>query len=388
MSAEPQSPSDGGNPDAAGASAPAAIAAPGAGSKRRRVSWVRLLGGLAGLAILVLIFVGVIPQFADYAQAWTAIEQMSWVWWPPLLVTAVFVLVSNVWPYQATLPGLTFWNGFTETETTAAISNTVPFGGAVSIGMSYRMFGSFGFSQVAISACVVATGLWNQALKLGMPILAVILLAVTGQSTAGVVRLAVFGLVVLVGVAVLTWWVFHSERTARAVGRFGDRWWMLLTRLVRRPRPNSEKNRAEGAVVRFREHTLGVVHHRTGRLTAGVLANQLAVFAVLLIAVRAVGIPESQVSFAAVLLAFSVGRLVGAIPITPGGLGTTDLALTGVLTAFGADPDDALAANLVWRAATYFPPILIGIVTYLIWRHRAARRSAADQIARNGVPPS
>jgi hypothetical protein len=27
----------------------------------------------------------------------------------------------------------------------------------------------------------------------------------------------------------------------------------------------------------------------------------------------------------------------------------------------------------MWRATTYFPPIFIGIVTYLIWRHGLAK---------------
>ena len=111
--------------------------------------WVRVVEGLVGLAILVLIFVGVFPQFANYSEAWAAIGAMDWWWWSAIVVAAVFNLISYVWPYQAVMPGLRFGDGFTETETTAAISNTVPLGGAVALGMTYRMFGSFGFSPVA-----------------------------------------------------------------------------------------------------------------------------------------------------------------------------------------------------------------------------------------------
>jgi len=338
--------------------------------------WVRVVEGLVGLAILVLIFVGVFPQFANYSEAWAAIGAMDWWWWAAIVVAAALNLVSYVWPYQAVLPKLRFWDGFTETETTAAISNTVPLGSAISLGMTYRMFGSFGYSPVAISAAVVATGLWNQALKLALPIVAVILLVVTGQSTGGVVGLALFGLLVLAVAAVVVWLVFRSERGAHAVGRIGDRWWARLLRLFRR-HPASVADRIERSVVTFRGRTIDVVQDHAGWLTVSVLASQLAVFVVLLISVRAVGIPASQVSFAAVLLAFAIARLVGAIPITPGGLGTTDLALTSVLTAFGANSSAAFAADMVWRAATYFPPIFIGVVTYLLWRRRETQRSRA-----------
>ena len=34
---------------------------------------------------------------------------------------------------------------------------------------------------------------------------------------------------------------------------------------------------------------------------------------------------------------------------------------------------DALAADMVWRATTYFPPILIGLGTYAYWKHNDAK---------------
>jgi len=94
---------------------------------------------------------------------------------------------------------------------------------------------------------------------------------------------------------------------------------------------------------------------------------------VLLFSVRAVGIPASQVSFAEVLLSFAVARLASAIPVVPGGLGVYDAILIGMLTGFGASSDTALAADMVWRATTYFPPIFIGLVTYMIWRRGMAK---------------
>ena len=120
----------------------------------RRVSWARVFS----LVLIVFIFVGVIPQFASYEVAWEAISQMSSAWWLVLVIGAALYHISFAWPYQAVLPGLLYRHGYMETQTTSAISNTVPAGGAVAVGMTFRMFGSFGQSDVAISTAVVATG--------------------------------------------------------------------------------------------------------------------------------------------------------------------------------------------------------------------------------------
>jgi uncharacterized protein (TIRG00374 family) len=329
----------------------------------------RIAGALVSLALIVLIFVGVIPQFASYQSAWTAIQNMSPGWWVAILAAATVNQVSFVWPYQAVLPHLRFWHGFMETQTSTAVSNTVPAGGAVAIGITFRMFGSFGFSNVAISTAVATTGIWNLAFKFGLPIVAVVLVAVAGQSTGGAVGAALAGVLVIAVSGAVLWLVFRSPASAHWVGRLGDRILNWLLHFFGKP----ESDRAERAVLHFRDQTNDMVHQRGWLLTGTVLASQLAVFVLVLFCTRAVGIPASQVSFLEVLLSFAVARLAGAIPVTPGGLGTVDAAFIGMLTAFGANSSDALAADLVWRATTYFPPIVIGIVTYLLWKRGLAR---------------
>ena len=47
--------------------------------------------------------------------------------------------------------------------------------------------------------------------------------------------------------------------------------------------------------------------------------------------------------------------------------------ITGILVGFGAANNDALAAVMVWRALTYFPQVIIGIVTYLVFKRQQAK---------------
>ncbi len=91
---------------------------------KKKPLWRRIAGALVSLALIVLIFVGVIPQFASYQDAWTAIQAMSLGWWLAILIAAVVNQVSFVWPYQAVLKHLRFWHGFMETQTSTAVSNT------------------------------------------------------------------------------------------------------------------------------------------------------------------------------------------------------------------------------------------------------------------------
>lgn len=333
-------------------------------AKKSKGLWRRALGLVVSVGLIVFIFVGVIPQFASYADAWTAIQSMSTAWLVALIVAAAVNQISYVWPYQAVLEHLRYRHGFFETQTCSAISNTVPAGGAVAVGMTFRMFGSFGFSNVAVSTAVGTTGVWILAFKLGLPIVAVVLVVLAGQSTVGTVGAALLGVLVIAVFGLVLWLVFRSDASAHRLGRLGDRTlnWVLHFR----HKPASDQ--VERAVLHFRDQANQTVHERGWLLTGTVLASQTTVLVLVFFCVRSVGITASQVSFLEVLLSIAIARLVGVIPLTPGGLGTIDAAFIGMLTAFGANSSVALAADMMWRATTYFPPIFIGLATYAIWK--------------------
>ena len=112
--------------------------------------------------------------------------------------------------------------------------------------------------------------------------------------------------------------------------------------------------------VRFREETIGLIRRRWLFLTAATLAGHLTVFIVLLSSVRAVGIEQAEVTIVEAFAAWTIARILGAIPITPGGVGFVELGLTGVLVAFGASNAEAVAATLIYRFLTIVPTLVVG----------------------------
>ena len=87
---------------------------------------------------------------------------------------------------------------------------------------------------------------------------------------------------------------------------------------------------------RFREETIELIRRRWFFLTTATLAGHLTVFIVLLASLRAVGVPRAEVTIVEAFAAWALARILGAIPITPGGVGFVELGLAGALVAFGA----------------------------------------------------
>jgi putative heme transporter len=73
--------------------------------------------------------------------------------------------------------------------------------------------------------------------------------------------------------------------------------------------------------VKFRTRTIDLVEHRWVAITATSLLSHLSLYAVLLVALRHIGVSDAEVGWAEVLAVFAFARLATAIPITPGGPG-------------------------------------------------------------------
>ena len=356
--------------EASGAEKPRRFATTRPAAAHRRRRWIPVT---ISIVAVVAVFTFVLPQLGSYDQAWSSISAMTVPALLAVVLTAVLALVAAAFPHLAALPGLTFGTAFVQAQTAGAISSTVPAGGAFAVGATFRICTAAGLRAAAISTAVATTGVVDQAVKLALPIVAVIGVTLTGEALVVGAGLIIAAAILLIAMAVALWLLLRRRSTARSFGR----WLQLLWNWARRRFTRLPDLDITPALEQFRDQTVGLLRQRGGRVVTAVLTNQLVGFFLFFVILLAVAGKPADVSVVAVFCSFTVARLAGLIPITPGGLGTVDLALTTLLTAFGVNGDSALAANLVWRAASTLPTILVGACSYLLWRRR--HRSPASR---------
>jgi uncharacterized membrane protein YbhN (UPF0104 family) len=61
-------------------------------------------------------------------------------------------------------------------------------------------------------------------------------------------------------------------------------------------------------------------------------------------------------------------RILGAVPLTPAGVGIVEIGLSGALVAFGAPHAEADTATLLYRALTVLPTLAVGLLAAATWR--------------------
>ena len=345
--------------------------APPAASHRSRSRL--LLQGLLSLVLVVAIFYYLLRKI-DPAEVWAAIKAMTWLELTTLGLLALWNLCTYAFVWMSVTPGLGFWRAMVMTQSTTAVANTVPGGSAIGIGMTYSMLGSWGYSRSRTTTAVLVSGVWNSFIKLGLPVLALALVALQGRATGGRVIAALLGIAGLAAAVVVFALMLRSEEQARRFGLLAGRIASRLLALVRRPPVAGW----EMATVKFRARTVDLLQHGWIPITVASLVSHLSLYLVLLVALRQVGVSEAEVCWAEVLAVFAFARLATAIPFTPGGAGVVEAVLIGGLVAAGGEADQVTAAVLVYRALTWALPILVGIGCYLWWRRRSWTATPPD----------
>lgn len=343
-----------------------------AGSSRRR--WRRVLGAIASLALAVGLLVGVLPAIADIGEVWGAIQTLTWLESGSLLVLAAWNIATYQFVIMSALPGLTLGRAFVVGQISTAVTNTLPAGSAIGVGITYAMFSSFGFQAGSIAIAAVVTGLWNSFVKLGLPIVALALLSFQGRTNAALQSAALTGLAVLIGAIGLLWLALAREGVARDVGNWLAR---AATTLGRRIRRGPYEGWGD-AFVRFREQSVDLLKARWHRITLATVVSHISLFLMLLTALRHMGVSAESVTGPEALAAFAIVRLVTVVPITPGGLGVVEVGYTTALVLAGGKEELVVAAVLIYRALSYLLQVPLGIIAYAVWRGRGDWRSVAE----------
>jgi uncharacterized protein (TIRG00374 family) len=352
------------------AAAPQGKPAKGKSSLKKRVA----IGGV-GIAVIVGTFVFVLPRIADYRSVWDVVQDLTWLEIGLLILATLGNLATYAPPWMAALPGLGYRDGSVLTLASTASTYIAPGGAAVGMATSFAMLRGWGFKGRPVTIAVAVTGVWNQFAMLGFPIVGLAALTLQHERSSLLQTVALIGLVVfIIAVAafVASLW---TPQLARKVGDFAARLANWLLRIIRR----GPVRWSGVSFVRFRNETVRLLAHRWHVLTLATLAGQLTVFLVLLASLRVCGTSSTEVTFIEAFAAWSVGRLLGSLPITPGGLGIVEVGLTGLLVGFGAHNADAVAAVLIYRFLTIVPTLLLGLLAAATWRRHNPKLAEATE---------
>jgi putative heme transporter len=322
----------------------------------------------AGSAVLVAAIFGfAVPHFASYRSVWASMAAMTW---PQALLVAVAAAASMVSTWImicSVLPSIRLREAAVVNLGSNAVANTLPAGGALAMGVSWAMLSSWGVSTAQYVLYTLVSGIWNVFARLGLPVLALLVLATATRPGAGLIAAAAVGLLLLAALAAGLGLLVRSEAFAFRAGRALQYAAVLACRLARR-RASFD---IPASLLGFRRQAGALIGARGWRITVATAAANLTLWLVLLACLRGVGVSQAQVSWQTSLAAYAFVRLLTVLPITPGGLGITELGLIGILAAGAGHQATAqiTAAVLLYRAVTYLPPIPLGAIACLAWRY-------------------
>jgi uncharacterized membrane protein YbhN (UPF0104 family) len=337
---------------------------------RRRV----LLRGALGLALVAAVFAWVLPQIASYGSVAHELATISAAWAVGLAAATVLDVLTLPLPWRALLPQLSWLSSIGFTQASTALSTVLPGGAPIGMAISFGLLRRLQIGPGPAGFAVALTGLWSQVLIFLYPLVGTVLVLGSGQLSASTLVITLVSgaaAAAIVGIAVAA---LRSPAAARWLGDTAARAGAWFMRLFHRPAPNWSGE----ALVRLRTDRLELLRRRWGKLTLTTLANHLTAYLVFDLSLRAVGVSAAQIPPSQTFLAWSIGRLISSLPLTPGGLGVVELGLIGTLVGFGGPHARVVAAVLLYRALIVGPTLVLGAVSLVTFRFRNVVTPAAD----------
>jgi uncharacterized protein (TIRG00374 family) len=259
----------------------------------------------------------------------------------------------------------------------AAVAHVIPAGTVGSAGIGYQLFTAEGIPGTEVGVMMATKGMGSTVvLNVLLWISLVVSIPLSGYRPV-YTSVAIVGAVVLALVALLILGITRGEKRAarilRAVGQRipgvgGDRLDQIAYQAAASIRRLARDRRVLGE-----------------SLTWAAL-NWLLDAASLWCFIAAFGRYVNPVGLFA---AYGIANVLGAIPVTPGGLGIIDTVTPVLLVGFGLTRSVATLGVLAWRLVNFWLPIPTGAIAYVTLKVprgadlRAARQAIAECFTRN-----
>lgn len=329
-------------------------------------SWWRPLVKPA-LVVVVSIAVGyVIVGFVgaiDWGAVASAFARLSWWQVVPLVAVLLVRQVLNGVPLAQFVDGLSLGRSVQNDLAANLVGTISPPPGDVVIRVA--MFTSWRVSTLDGMAGVTLNMLTFYAVRLLMPSIGLVLLAIVGAET-GNVGLAVLFVVLAVAIIAGLLLVLAQERWAVLLGRLAAR----VAQRLRRPADPDEWSRT---VVDFRSRVSAGLPAKLARSLVALVLMVLADAAILVLALRFTDVGADRLPLLLVVGTFCTAYPLTVMPLF--GFGVLDAALLAAFTeAAGLDAEASIVAALaIWRGVTLLGTLALGALVTLRWRRRHRR---------------
>lgn len=336
--------------------------------------------GIIAVVFLVIVFWRVIPQIGSYSEAVTYLENMTWQALTGLVCMVLLYLFIYGWPFVASTPGLKYKQGFIVNQSAFTVSNGVPAGGVIGLGLQYAQLTSYKATPTVSTASIGATGVWSVFITLFLPVTGVLAMALSGGDASKYRTAALVGILVLVVAVGLFALILRSEKNAIRIGKACDKVLNACIHIFKKDKSVD----VTSSILQLRVDIVDLVKARWFVITIAQIAVSWCQFLILWAALVGVSGQSGTIPILAAYGCWAVSQLGILVPITPGGLGTVDAVLISLLVAAGVSEGAATAADLVWRASSYVPQICIGLICIFYWRfdlRRQAKKDAAAQVS-------
>jgi len=267
---------------------------------------------------------------------------------------------------------------------TTGIAHVIPGGAAGGAGLGYRLLTVTGVDG-SDAGFVLATEAIGSAIVLNMLLWLSLLgsIPLTGLQAIYVAS-ALVGLLVLVAAGGLVYAFTKGEERA-----------VRFVRAVGRRVPRVGPDRLERLIRQAGDSVARVVGDRVllRRATLWASLNWLLDAASLWSFLAALGHIVDPVEL---FVAYGIANVLGAIPVTPGGLGVIEASAVPLLVGFGSTRNVATLGVIGWRLVNFWLPIPAGAAAYIslqvprgsgLRAHRRALRDMAAEAKRVGAEP-
>jgi putative heme transporter len=316
---------------------------------------LRLLGTVVCLALTI----GVLSRIAGRRDLVVIVGTISLHHRLLLASTAALNLLTYWIVLAVALPGLGVRRAATVHLPSTALSNSLPAGGALGTGLSFTILRRHGYRTDEAVAAAATVAVWNTLLKAAATAAAFGVLATRGSVDHRVRTVLTAGLVTTTVVVAV---VVVALLPTRRASKVADRLQAML-----RPGASDDARPWSAVLDGLRAEMRRSARHNGLRLTVAMVCSHAALSAVFVVAVRAVGIDPSVAPAPTVLALFALSRTASLVPSTPGGIGVVELTLTALLSTSGAGGSQVVAAVLLYRAATYLLPTILGGIALIGW---------------------